>query len=628
MDIVPPPMDSEPTEPASSILEGTEDDDESLFAVVGQQKKAETPVAENNTSGYDSADPISTENNIISLDDDTAVAHSNTMDDIQGNGNVEVDLNNDDDDDDMFKSARGLEPEPAKREVNLFGEVDDEPIDTLPGNSSPDMMDKEIPLEDEDEKPFEDVHLKPQLQLSAGQNPTITSVTNRTNENEKVVSPSVPTDNSKTQSNMEETSETFRNGASVSSPSNGTKHNGAEDVDINLESEERDEFIDIKVTSPHKVGEGMSSYMAYKITTKTNVNYFKKTEMCVDRRFSDFLGLHDKLSEKYLQNGRIIPPAPDKSVVGMTKVKMSKETGAETPMQQDEFVEKRRAALERFLNRTASHASLRTDPDFREFLEMETELPKANQTMTFSGKNMMKIINKVGDSITNITLKLEETDDWFEEKTNTIEQLENQLRKLHQATEALVWYRKDLGYATNNVSKSLAVLSGSEENSGLSAAIAQLSSVQEKIASIHQEQANVEFFELSELMKDYLGLVGAVKNVFNERVKAWQSWQHTTARLTRKREAKVKAELGQKMEAIATLRQEIADLEREQDMAQENFDRISRLIRKEVEAFDFKKADDFKKTIIKYLETMLSAQEQISEQWERYLPEIKVVNVP
>ena len=89
--------------------------------------------------------------------------------------------------------------------------------------------------------------MKPQLQLSAGQNPTITSVTNHTNENEKVVSPSVPTNNSKTQSNMEETSETFRNGASVSSPSNGTKHNGAEDVDINLESEERDEFIDIKV---------------------------------------------------------------------------------------------------------------------------------------------------------------------------------------------------------------------------------------------------------------------------------------------------------------------------------------------------------------------------------------------
>ena len=86
-----------------------------------------------------------------------------------------------------------------------------------------------------------------------------------------------------------------------------------------------DEFIDIKVTSPHKVGEGMSSYMAYKVTTNTNLSYFKNNKPEVNRRFSDFLGLRDKLTEKYLQNGRIIPPAPDKSVIGMTKVKMSKE---------------------------------------------------------------------------------------------------------------------------------------------------------------------------------------------------------------------------------------------------------------------------------------------------------------
>lgn len=58
---------------------------------------------------------------------------------------------------------------------------------------------------------------------------------------------------------------------------------------------------------------------------RTNVSYFKKSEFAVNRRFSDFLGLHQKLSEKYLQNGRIIPPAPDKSVVGTTKIKMAKE---------------------------------------------------------------------------------------------------------------------------------------------------------------------------------------------------------------------------------------------------------------------------------------------------------------
>ena len=69
----------------------------------------------------------------------------------------------------------------------------------------------------------------------------------------------------------------------------------------------------------------MTSYMSYKVVTRTNSNYFKKKEMVVSRRFSDFLGLHDKLAEKYRQNGRIIPPAPDKSVVGMTKVKIANE---------------------------------------------------------------------------------------------------------------------------------------------------------------------------------------------------------------------------------------------------------------------------------------------------------------
>ena len=71
-----------------------------------------------------------------------------------------------------------------------------------------------------------------------------------------------------------------------------------------------------------------------------------------------------------------------------------------------------------------------------------------------------------------------------------------------------------LAISTGNISRSLAVLSGSEENSALSGAIAQLSTVQEKIEQIHFEQATADFYYLSELIKDYIGLVGAVKDVF------------------------------------------------------------------------------------------------------------------
>ena len=60
MDIVPPPMDSGSEKTAPSLLEAVDDDDEDLFAVVGQQKKSETVATVTNTSGYDSADATST----------------------------------------------------------------------------------------------------------------------------------------------------------------------------------------------------------------------------------------------------------------------------------------------------------------------------------------------------------------------------------------------------------------------------------------------------------------------------------------------------------------------------------------------------------------------------------------
>ena len=71
------------------------------------------------------------------------------MDDFQSNGDTNVDL---EDEDDMFKSARAIEPEPVKREVNIFGDENSDTDAVELDNSTPD---KEIPLEDEDEKPFE-----------------------------------------------------------------------------------------------------------------------------------------------------------------------------------------------------------------------------------------------------------------------------------------------------------------------------------------------------------------------------------------------------------------------------------------------------------------------------------------
>jgi len=90
--------------------------------------------------------------------------------------------------------------------------------------------------------------------------------------------------------------------------------------DMNFENIENG-FIKISISETTKVGEGMSSYVAYRIVTRTNMTMFKTNNMAVLRRFSDFLGLHNKLTEKYLRNGRLIPPAPQKNMLGMSSIK-------------------------------------------------------------------------------------------------------------------------------------------------------------------------------------------------------------------------------------------------------------------------------------------------------------------
>ena len=384
-----------------------------------------------------------------------------------------------------------------------------------------------------------------------------------------------------------------------------------EEMEVELEG--RDEFISVKVTSPHRVGKGWSSYMAYTVTTATNLSYFTKKNPIVSRRFSDFLGLRDKLSEKYLRHGHIIPPAPDKSVIGMAKVKLAKEEDTD----HSQFVEKRRASLERFLKRTAGHPSLRLDPDFWEFLEVDTVLPRANQTSALSGRNVLRMIRKVGD-----TGRMEETDRWFEEITAMLINLDSQLQKLHVAAEARVECRKTLSGHTASLSRNLAMLSIVEDSRELRAAISRLAEVEEDVGRVYQLQAEDDFFLVSELVRDYIGMVGSVREVLGERVKAWQSWQGIQSDLDRKKEAKTKAELAGKQDRINILRQEIAEIERQVEVAQRNFEKISRTIKKGFEVLEVKKFRELQQTLLKYAEQMAVSQGSMVTLWQHLLPEI------
>ncbi|KAL3250038.1 hypothetical protein MRX96_055650 [Rhipicephalus microplus] len=384
---------------------------------------------------------------------------------------------------------------------------------------------------------------------------------------------------------------------------------------------EGEEFVEISVREPQKVGEGMGAYVTYRVVTRTNAPYYRKTQFSVNRRFSDFLGLHEKLVEKHLHMGRIVPPAPEKSVLGMTKIKMSKDEQVTS----EDFVERRRAALERFLQRTAAHPSLRVDPDFREFLELETELPRATNTSSLSGAGMFRLISRMGDSVSKITTKMDEADPWFEEKQQQIDNLDIQLKRLHASVENMVQQRRELSQSTGAFAKSAAMLGNCEEHTGLSRALSKLAEVGERVEQLQGRQANHDFYCLAELVKDYLSLVGAIKDVFHQRVKVYQTWQHAQQMLARKREAKAKLELAAKSEKIPQARQEVLEWEAKVERGQEEFENVSRVIRTEMDRFELNRIADFRNSVVRYFEFLLDTQQQLIKYWETFLPEAKAI---
>ncbi|XP_012666929.1 sorting nexin-2 [Otolemur garnettii] len=317
--------------------------------------------------------------------------------------------------------------------------------------------------------------------------------------------------------------------------------------------------IEIGVSDPEKVGDGMNAYMAYRVTTKTSLSMFSKSEFSVKRRFSDFLGLHSKLASKYLHVGYIVPPAPEKSIVGMTKVKVGKEDSSST-----EFVEKRRAALERYLQRTVKHPTLLQDPDLRQFLESSE-------------------------------------------------------------TKSEYFFISELSANTAAFAKSAAMLGNSEDHTALSRALSQLAEVEEKIDQLHQEQAFADFYMFSELLSDYIRLIGAVKGVFDHRMKCWQKWEDAQITLLKKRETEAKMMVANKPDKIQQAKNEIREWEAKVQQGERDFEQISKTIRKEVGRFEKERVKDFKTVIIKYLESLVQTQQQLIKYWEAFLPEAKAI---
>lgn len=202
----------------------------------------------------------------------------------------------------------------------------------------------------------------------------------------------------------------------------------------------------------------------------------------------------------------------------------------------------------------------------------------------------------------------------------------------------MVLHRKELSNLTGAVAKSAAILSTCEEHTGLSRALSQLADTEEKVELLRSEQANSDLYILSEILKDYLGLFGAIKDVFHERVKViyfnflqsqaclmlltklrvfsfakvFQNWEHAQMQLTKRRENKAKLDLTNRTDKTDAAQKEIVEWEAKVQRCQQEFEEISKEIKKEMERFDVKRVIELKSMILKHLEDQMAHQQQVN----------------
>lgn len=81
--------------------------------------------------------------------------------------------------------------------------------------------------------------------------------------------------------------------------------------------------------------------------------------------------------------------------------------------------------------------------------------------------------------------------------------------------------------------------------------------------------------------------------------------------LTKRRENKAKLDLANRTDKTDAAQKEIVEWEAKVQRCQQEFEEISKEIKKEMDRFDIKRVNEFKSIIIKYLEDQMAHQQQV-----------------
>uniref|UniRef100_A0A669DRQ8 Sorting nexin 7 n=1 Tax=Oreochromis niloticus TaxID=8128 RepID=A0A669DRQ8_ORENI len=203
------------------------------------------------------------------------------------------------------------------------------------------------------------------------------------------------------------------------SPSSMVNQYRLEDDD---EGQEAVNTKDIFVTVDHPESQvtAIETFVLYRVVTRTTRSDFDSSEYEVRRRYQDFVWLRSKLEEKHPT--LIVHPLPEKFVMkGMVE------------RFNDDFIETRRRALHRFLNKISEHPILSYSQHFQVFLTAQDLAPHRKQGPGFLSR-VGETVRAVANSVRGLKSRPEE----FAVMQEYVDDFSNKMCCMDKVTQRIV----------------------------------------------------------------------------------------------------------------------------------------------------------------------------------------------
>ncbi|KAM8731993.1 sorting nexin-7 isoform 1-T1 [Acanthopagrus schlegelii] len=351
-----------------------------------------------------------------------------------------------------------------------------------------------------------------------------------------------------------------------------------EDEEEQLDANTKDLFIDVDNPESHVTA--IETFIMYRVLTKTTRSEFDSSEYEVRRRYQDFLWLRSRLEENHPT--LIVHPLPEKFVMkGMVE------------RFNDDFIETRRKALHRFLNKISAHPILSYSQHLKVFLTAQELSSHRKQGPGFLSR-MGETVRAVANSVRGLRSRPEE----FTQMQEYVEDFSNKICSVDKVTQRIIKEQREYVDELKQYSPTYTQWAGSEEE--LAESLNGVASCVERCSKETEEQ----IYHLSEVLVPTL----------HEYVLCAE-----TLKAVMRRRDNIQAEFEAKSEALASRKADQDALQEEVDGLADRVELANNALKGDWARWQNIMRNDLKSAFISTAEKNMEYYEKCLAVWESFL---------